>query len=218
MTLSDGRADPRQRPQRAARRRRGSALALVLWGLLLALVLLGGCQRRAVDRLVDDSLVHLEAAERLMQEAAGDEFKLREAVMLYRAEHGQEFSRLRAQGEAQLAALSEEERRSVAVQAKQRADALLAKLQLQAQRFPDSRRALVLVRPLVVAGTPKMAAGTRPNWVPPPPAPPPMLDLPGAATAAGAPSAPAPGYAPVSDGPVPPGAVPAQPGHVHPEH
>lgn len=183
--------------------------------LLIAALPLSGCQKRAVDQLVDDSLVHLEAAEKLMQEAQGDEFKLREAVMLYRAQHAQEITRLRAQGEAQLAGLSEEERRAVAVQAKTRADALLAKLQLQAQRFPDSRKALVIVRPLVVAGTPKMAAGTRPNWIPPEPKAPPMLDMPGEPTgAAGAPSPRGPAaYVPVSDTPPTPTHDPNHAGH-----
>ncbi len=194
---------PRLWPNRARATSQFAAVAMLLAVLTL---LAGACQKRAVDQLVDDSLVHLQAAEKLMQNAQGDEFKLREAVMIYRTEHSKEFARLRAQGESQMAALSEEERRAVAVQAKTRADALLAKLQLQAQRFPDSRRALILVRPLVVAGTPKMAAGTRPNWIPPEPPAPPMMDMPGEPTAAAARAIPkAPGaFVPVADGPVTP--------------
>ncbi len=153
-----------------------------LVAVALLWVSLGGCRPSPVDQLVQDSLEHLQAAERLMTEAAGDETKLREAVMLYRVQNAQEFARLRTEGEKQMAALSEEERRAVATAAKARADQILARMQLQAQKFPDSRRALVMVRPLVVAGTPKMAASARPNWVPPTPVAPPMLDMPGAAT------------------------------------
>lgn len=157
------------------------ALLLAAW----LLTSLGGCRPAPVDKLVQDSLEHLQAAERLMADAAGDETKLREAVMLYRVQHAEDFARLRAEGEAQMAKLTEEQRRAVATAAKSRADEILARMQLQAQKFPDSRRALVMVRPLVVAGTPKMAASARPNWVPPTPQAPPMLDMPGAPTAHG---------------------------------
>lgn len=161
---------------RKAARFAAIAVLLVSWG---------GCRPAPVDKLVQDSLEHLRAAERLLTEAAGDETRLREAVMLYRVQHAQDFARLRSEGEAQMAQLTEEQRRTVATTAKSQADEILARMQLQAQKFPDSRRALVMLRPLVVAGTPKMAADARPNWVPPTPQAPPMLDMPGAHTGHG---------------------------------
>lgn len=157
--------------------RPGLRWRLAAAALLLAVV--AGCRPSAVEKLVADSLEHLQAAERLMAEAAGDETKLREAIMLYRVQHTEEFARLRQEGEAQMAAMNEEQRRGVATAAKVKADAILARMQLHAQKFPDSRRALVMVRPLVVAGTPKMAANTRPNWIPPAAQAPPALGMPG---------------------------------------
>lgn len=154
-------------------------LGALLAGSACLAAILCGCRPSPVDKLVGQSLEHLQAAERLMTESGGDETKLREAVMLYRVQHSEEFARLRTEGEAQMATLSDEERRAVATAAKSKADAILARMQLQAQKFPDSRRALVMVRPLVVAGTPKMAAGARPNWIPPTPQAPPALGMPG---------------------------------------
>lgn len=158
--------------------RRARALHLLLQLAALLAMALPGCADREVERLIDDSIVHLQAAERLMTEHAGDEKGLLEAAMSYRAEHGVEFIRLRTRGEALLAKMTEAEQNKLSTQARNRAEPIVARIGLQAQRYPDARKAMMLVRPLIVAGTPRPSASMRPVWMPKEVGPPPALGLP----------------------------------------
>lgn len=167
-----------------------------LFAFWLQLGLLFGvsaCQRSDdvpdnVLALVDKSLVHLAAAEAGLQEAGGDWKRLAEFSMHYRMVHSSEFSALRTEGEALTAKLSQEQRQRLAVIAQQRAAPTLAKIELAAQRFADPQRALQMVRPLVVAGTPQTGRKGPPQILPE--VPPHPASLPPAG--AGLPSPPTP--------------------------
>ncbi len=122
--------------------------------------------------------MHLEAAADLLERHAGDEKALLEAAMTYRAEQGRAFIALREQGERLLASAGEQKQRELATAARNRAAPLLARIDQAAQKYPDRQRALAFVRPLVVAGTPRLKPGTKPLWLPKELPPPPELSLP----------------------------------------
>ncbi len=137
--------------------------------LLLTLALLAACGHKEVDAVLADGQVHLQAAERLLRENSGNEKGLIEAVKLYRAQHGIEFIRLRERGEQAVAKLSESERAEVATQAAHGAEPILAKIRMEAQRYPDTRKALLAVLPLITAGTTRAGAlSARPAATPAP--------------------------------------------------
>lgn len=168
---------------------------------LLALPSVLGCQKPdelpgEVLSLVDQSLVHLNAAEKGLREAEGDWKRLAEFSMHYRMEHGGEFAQLRQQGEALTARLSPLQRQKLAHLAQQKAAPTLAKIEQAAQRFADPQRALQMVRPLVVAGTPQSTRKGPPAILPPLPPHPAEQLLPAGATPTTPPSLPAPAGSP----------------------
>ena len=140
-------------------------------------MLLPACHKEPLDTLVDASFVHLEAAADMLRNGGGDERKLVEAAMGYRAEHGAEFRALRESGEKLLTQLSAEQRRTLATTTQNRAAPILAEMAESARRYPDAQRALAMVRPLVVAGTPRLRPGQKPLWTPPDLPAPPTLDM-----------------------------------------
>jgi hypothetical protein len=153
------------------------------WWSCLLLWLATACGPSEAERLVDQSLQHLQAAEQLLVQHHGDERALLEAALHYRGQHSLEFKALREKGETVLRALPAADRERVTANARSRAEPIVARISQAAQKYPDPRRALALVRPLVVAGTPSLKPGIRPRWMPPEVPPPPELGLPGAVTA-----------------------------------
>lgn len=154
---------------------------------LLLVLVCAACGRSEAEQLVDESLRHLQAAEDLLVRHAGDERALLEAALQYRGAHGHTFRPLRQRGEALLRDLPADERERITAQARTRAEPIVARIGQAAQKYPDAKRALAMVRPLVVAGTPVAKPGTRPRWMPPEVPPPPELGLPSAASAVVAP-------------------------------
>ena len=150
-----------------------------------------------VVQLVDQSLVHLEAAERGLREADGDWKRLAEFSMHYRMEHSAEYVQLRQKGEALTASLTPLQRQKLAHLAQQKAAPTLAKTEQAAQRFADPQRALQMVRPLVVAGTPQSTRKGPPAILPPLPPHPAEQQLPSGATPTSpTPTTPAPAATP----------------------
>ncbi len=137
--------------------------------------------------MIDTSFGHLEAAAAMLESCSGDERKLVEAAMAYRADHAGEFIALRQSGEKLLQQLTEEQRRKVATDTQNRAAPILARIAVAARRYPDMLRALAMVRPLTVAGTPRLKPDQKPWWTPKEVPLPPTLDMfaPGAATPTG---------------------------------
>lgn len=129
--------------------------------LLVTLALLStACGHKEVDAVLAEGQVHLQAAERLLRENSGNDKGLSEAVKLYRAQHGIDFIRLKERGEVAVAKLSETERLEVATRAAHGAEPILARIRMEAQRYPDTRKALLTVLPLITAGTTRAAAAT----------------------------------------------------------
>jgi len=138
-----------------------SVFAWFRWAALLATVaLLAACGNKEVDAVLAEGQVHLLAAERLLRENSGNEKSLAEAARLYRGQHGIEFIRLKERGERVVAKLSEAERMAVATQAAHGAEPILARIRMEAQRYPDTRKALLAILPLITAGTTRAAAAT----------------------------------------------------------
>ncbi len=161
---------------------------------LAGLLTLSACQKPPIDVLVDRSVAHLQAAVDLMRAAHGDDGKLLVAAMHYRAQHHAEFVEERSQGEALLRTLNDEDKRGVETRAKNRTGPLLARIETESQKFPEPRRALRYVRPLIVAATPKPRTDGKMPWLPEvPDLPPELLDR-----AAGPDPAPAPAAAPAA--------------------
>lgn len=138
-----------------------SLFARLRWfPLLVTLALLAACGNKEVDAVLAEGQVHLHAAERLLRENTGNEKGLADAARLYRGQHGIEFIRLKERGEAAVAKLSETERLEVATRAAHGAEPILARIRMEAQRYPDTRKALLAVLPLITAGTTRAAAAT----------------------------------------------------------
>ena len=137
----------------------------VLWTVAAFVVLaavdlsLSGCQQDGlppeVFQLVQRSVTHLQAAETGLTEAGGDVRKLAEFSMHYRVTHTAEFIALRQDGERLLAGLTEAQRLQLGTLVRNQTEPILARIQTASQRFAEPQRALQMVRPLVVAGTPK---------------------------------------------------------------
>lgn len=145
-----------------------------MWGVALCVLLtLAACSKSPADQLVHDSMAHLEAAAEMLEAHAGDTQALVIAVMHYRAAHHADFQRLRAQGEAVLAGMSDAERRDFFARHQSRATTLSGRLEALSKRYPDQRMVLRAIRPLMIVATPKAGpALAEPPWLPPvPPAP-----------------------------------------------
>ncbi len=130
---------------------------------VLLLVALSGstaCGHRESDAVVAAGMVHLQAAEKLLHDHSGDEKALVVAVTQYRSQHGIDFIHLKQRGEAAVAKLSESERTEVVTQAAHQAEPMLARIRMEAQKYPDSRKALIIVLPLITAGTTRAVATT----------------------------------------------------------
>ncbi|MSQ82347.1 MAG: hypothetical protein EXR77_05420 [Myxococcales bacterium] len=135
------------------------------------------CTKPPLDVLVDKSFIHLEAATAMIERHAGDERALLEASMGYRAQHAGEFKALRTEGERLLADQPEETQRQMATASKNRAAPLLARIAAAVQKYPDQKRALSMIRPLVVTATPRTKPGSWPGWVPKDLPPTPTIDM-----------------------------------------
>ena len=134
---------------------------------LLVVLGLSGCTKSPVEKLIDESIGHLEAAHRMMVDNAGNIEKLGIAVVRYRSKHRGEFRKLRIAGEKALQATPEAERKVVMERARKRTLALKQKIEEAAGRYEDKRMAMRMVRPLMVTATPKgLAKGQRPPWLP----------------------------------------------------
>ena len=145
---------------------------------MVSTVLLAACTRSPVETLIDRSVVHLEAALVLMQEAKGDPTQLAVATMQYRAEHHADFVALRKEGEALLGKLDGEARRKVETEAHKRTTPIVARIETEAQKFPNPRRALLFVRPLIVQASPRPRTDGKLPWLPDVPDPPAGYDGP----------------------------------------
>ncbi len=148
-------------------------------------VVASGCAKSPGERLVDRSLVHLQAAIDMLEESAGDERALLDRAMQYRAKHGSDIAQLRTDGEALIATLSEADAKAFFEASGSRSRKLDHQLQELARRFPDPKRALRLVRPLIVQATPKPKHYDEPPWMPKVPEP--MFEPPPPAAAGTAP-------------------------------
>ena len=138
----------------------------MITGLLVVLGL-SGCAKSPVEKLIDESIGHLEAAHRMMVDNAGNIEKLGIAVIQYRSKHRGEFRKLRIAGEKALLAVPETERKVVMERARKRTLALKQKIEDAAGRYKDKRMAMRIVRPLMVTATPKgLAKGQQPPWLP----------------------------------------------------
>ena len=160
---------PHSRGFRAKAPHHGRQPRLARWLLigLLVVTSLAGCGRSPVERLIDESVTHLEAANAMMVEHKGSIEKLGIAVVKYRLKHRGEFRRLRVEGEKALKALSDEERKTVTERARKRTLALTQSLERASKAYKDPRMAMRLVRPLMVTATARgLAKGQRPPWMP----------------------------------------------------
>jgi ATP-dependent RNA helicase RhlB len=163
----------------------GAALAVLLASALF------GCARAPADRLVDESLGHLEAAIELLEAHAGDTQKLVVAVMQYRVAHYEDFRRLRGEGERLLAEMDEAERRDFVGRHRVRATTLAGRVEALAKRYPDERLVMRVVRPLMIVASPHPGkVGEEPPWMPPLPPPTPVDEHGDHAAAATATAAP----------------------------
>ena len=143
------------------------SLAVFIVSCLLSATMLGGCSKSPVDKLIDESVGHLEAAHTMMVDNAGNVEKLGIAVVQYRSKHRGEFRKLRIAGEKALKALPEAERKAVMERAQKRTLPLSQKIETAAGRYKDKRLALRVVRPLMVTATPRgLKKGQRPPWLP----------------------------------------------------
>ena len=149
----------------------------------VAVCCLAGCGKSTAEKLVDESLSHMEAAERMLREADGKLEPLIDEVGQYRLKHRKDFQRLRKQGEAAFAKLSDDERERIAGHARTRGAAAMERINTLAQKFKQPKIALRVIHPLLIAATPKPPPPGRKSLLPK--APP--LDMPGAATGAGRP-------------------------------
>lgn len=134
--------------------------------LLFALASFGasGCRPSPTTELVEASIVHLQAAAQMLREAHGDERKLLEAALTYRAQHGREIGALRLRGEALQATMDDQERRQLESEMRDRATPLIAQIDLASQQYPKPQEALRYIRPLMVQPRPR---GAMPRtWLP----------------------------------------------------
>jgi len=132
-----------------------AAPALMSAVIVVAAVALTGCSKSPVERVIDESIAHLEAAEKLMQDAAGSQDKLLVAVMAYRRDHAGEFRKLRLQGERLFRELDDKERQRMGNEAAARAQVIVGRIERLSKGFLDPKLALRLVRPLTVAASAK---------------------------------------------------------------
>lgn len=130
----------------------------------LACVVLPACQKSAGSELIEQSTVHLEAALRLLQDAHGDERKVLEGAMTYRAKHTREIVALREKGEALLRTLDAPARQKLEAEAQNRWTPIVTRIEQEAQKFPQPNKVLRFVRPLLVPATPRGIKGT--PWLP----------------------------------------------------
>jgi hypothetical protein len=143
----------------------------------LAVVALAACRtpRTPADDLAERSLTHLAAAVELLERHAGDMNALVSAVLSYRTRHHADLRALREQGERATQAMSPAQREAFVARHRPRAVALGGRIEALSQRYPDRRLAMRVVRPLIVAATPRgiaLAPGQEPPWLPPlPPLP-----------------------------------------------
>ncbi|MCB9739434.1 MAG: hypothetical protein H6747_09215 [Deltaproteobacteria bacterium] len=142
--------------------------------VFVALAAFAGCSKSPADRLVDESLSHLEAAATMLEEHAGKTQELVVAVMHYRVAHHEDFKRLRSEGERLLGEMGDVERRDFYGRHRQRAAALSGRLEALAKRYDDQRLVMRTIRPLMIVASPRAAksAGGDPPWLPPVPPPP----------------------------------------------
>lgn len=139
-----------------------------------------GCGKSQAEKLVNESLLHTAAAVDMMEAANGNLEDLIGKVATYRVAHHAEFKKLRKDGELALQALDEKERARIEGAARRRGQAHLHRLETLSHRFRNPKLALRVVRPLIIAGTPRPSK-RRPSLLPS--APP--LDLPHAGTPSG---------------------------------
>ena len=150
------------------------------WRALLLVALLLGCSKSPAEQLIDQSLQHMKAAERMMRDADGNLEKLIDAVGQYRLKHHGEFRRLRAEGQKALAALDKAERERLTTKARASGMAALKRIEGLSQKFKQPKLALRVIHPLLLAAPPKPGpAPTKPRSLLPEPPP---LPMPGAAT------------------------------------
>lgn len=138
-----------------------------MWSpLLLALLLVAtACRPSQEEALITRAIKPMQDALAMMQAAKGDDQALMIETMQYRARHNAELVTLRQDGEAYVRSLpSDEARRRFGTALDNAARPVLAQIVSESQKFKDSHRALVYVRPLVAPGTPRQIPGHRP-WL-----------------------------------------------------
>ncbi len=143
----------------------------------LLCVVLPACQKSPGAELMDQSTAHLQAALKLLQDAHGDERKVLEASMAYRAKHTLEIKALREKGEALLKTLDAAERHKLETDSQNRWTPIVTQIEMEAQKFPQPHKVLRFIRPMLVPATPRGIKGT--PWLPEaPPMPKELLEPP----------------------------------------
>ncbi|GEM_PF-3057085 len=128
-------------------------LAVLVAALCCCVLLTSGCGRSPADKLVDRSMVHLEAGVDMLKDHAPNTTKLLEAAMHYQLEHRQEFRKLRKDGEALMKSMSTDERKAFSADAYRRGNKLVTAMQTAAKKYPKPKLVLRALSPLMVTGT-----------------------------------------------------------------
>lgn len=138
--------------------------------MIAALVLVSGCARSHEDKLIDRAMTHLEAAERMLEEADRDLTALGLAVMHYRNEHRTELLELRRDADQALREADEAKRKEMAQRSQVRTAGIMNRLLAATQRFAKPRQAQKIIQPLILQTTPVPLKGPRKikrPWMPP---------------------------------------------------
>jgi chorismate mutase len=145
--------------------------------LCLAL-LAAACREDPGRKLVDRSIVHLEAAVDILVQGGGDEQKVLVQAMAWRARHGREMAEIRQEGHRLWNSLGPAERQALERYGRSRSQNLWARMQAEARRYPRPAEVLRYVRPLIIQAVPRPSDAAKPGSLPWLPGPPPALPHP----------------------------------------
>lgn len=123
----------------------------------------------------------MKAAEEMMAAADGQLEALIDAVGQYRLKHHKSFRQLRRDGEKALRAMNAEDRALLQAKAQRRGNEHMSRIDTLSKKFKQPTLALRVIRPLLIAATPRPPTGKPRDILPPVP----PLPLPNGATTSG---------------------------------